>query len=136
PVVNLVLVDDLFSQRVGLAGQLPGPAGIYETGASGVVVDFDVVHDNPEAFALVLSHELGHFLGLRHTSETFDEPYLFGRVDLLDDTPECDDPASVFEACPDFFNLMFPLVSAERDTARIELSEQQLDVLARSPFVQ
>lgn len=45
----------------------------------------------------------GHFAGLFHTSE-----FAPGYGDPLSDTPQCDDPATLLQACPDFGNAMFP----------------------------
>jgi hypothetical protein len=50
-----------------------------------------------------LRHEAGHFAGLFHTSE-----FAPGYGDPLSDTPQCDDPATLLETCPDFGNAMFP----------------------------
>lgn len=75
--VNVFFVDELlaggiaggFGVILGLAGGIPGPAGIMGTEKSGVAI---AVKPNPQApanFNQVMAHEVGHFLGLFHTSE-------------------------------------------------------------------
>lgn len=66
----------------GLAPGVPGSHGVPGRGASGVVVAVDLA--DAEWLGKVIVHEIGHFMGLFHTSE------LRGLVyDPLPDTPEC-----------------------------------------------
>lgn len=100
---------------IGISSGLPGPAGLHGTGASGVVSTAEFlgveIRDpqtgervEGEAFTgLIVAHEIGHYLGLFHTTETDGE-----RHDPIADTPECDADAFPLE-CPDLGNLMFPL---------------------------
>lgn len=75
--VNVFFVDELlaggiaggFGVILGISGGIPGPAGIMGTEKSGVAI---AVKPNPQApanFNQVMAHEMGHFLGLFHTSE-------------------------------------------------------------------
>ncbi len=68
---------------LGVAATLPGPK-LNGTGVSGVMVDYDF--DNAAAVGQVTAHEIGHYLGLYHTTESD------GSHDIILDTAEC--PAS------------------------------------------
>ena len=123
------------SGAIGISLGLPGPAGLHGTRASGVVftseylgvtlwmgrnneVDGNVFTGN------VFAHEIGHYLGLFHTSEM----YGYGS-DPLDDTPYC--PTDDFpRRCPDGANLMFPIAGADQTV----ISEQQAWVIGVSPL--
>jgi hypothetical protein len=101
--LNVFLVSELHGGAtggnivVGIDGTIPGPAGIPGTVASGAAVgttdlragscagsapDFAACGDDRTAY--IIGHEIGHFLGLYHTSEA--EGTLF---DPLRDTPQC-----------------------------------------------
>jgi hypothetical protein len=77
------------SGTIGIAGGIPG-APRPGTASSGVTVAvaplWDLTLDGPdlEEMGQVVTHELGHQLGLRHTSERDGATH-----DLLADTPEC-----------------------------------------------
>lgn len=94
---------------LGISMGLPGAAGLHGTRASGVAFTGEFIGetipregDGNQYTGIVLAHEVGHFLGLFHTSEQFGAGF-----DPLADTPECrrDFPGG----CPDLDNLMFPL---------------------------
>lgn len=71
----------------------------------------------------IAAHEIGHYLGLGHTTE------LNGAADLLEDTPACADIAN--GPCPDADNLMFP-ISVLREPI---LTPDQVFVIERSPLL-
>lgn len=106
--LNVFLVRGfLVSGAPGLLGVsigLPGPAGLHGTGTSGVTFTTEYLTDASGASytGLVMAHEIGHYLGLLHTTETDGVS-----VDPLDDTPNCVG-ASFPTGCPDLRNLMFP----------------------------
>jgi len=101
---------------IGISSGLPGPAGLHGTRASGVVSTaefFGVTFENPivpgelvdgnEYTGLIIAHEIGHYLGLFHTTEIDGE-----RHDPIADTPECSSRDFPLD-CPDLGNLMFPI---------------------------
>jgi hypothetical protein len=111
----------------GYALGLPAPfaaAGDDRTGAtvllSSEALLADGYFDVPRA-ATTLAHEIGHQLGLYHTTELAGQPH-----DPLSDTPECSD-----SSCPDGFadNLMTP----GGDPARHVLTHQQARVMRAHP---
>ncbi len=99
---------------LGVAGGVPGPAGLDGSRASGVVVAIDEF-DDPRYAGSTLAHELGHFLGLFHTVES-DARY----SDQLQDTPPGDEGMG---------NLMYPHLVLERAQ---RFSRQQGEVMRRS----
>ena len=95
--VNLMIVQDL-AFAAGFAGGVGSPPGIYGLPGSCVVLAKQATANN---MGVVAAHELGHFLGLWHTTE------IDGGTDPLGDTPECPAQTEV-KQCPDYRNLMFP----------------------------
>jgi hypothetical protein len=96
--VNVFFVDDLltgaegqqsFGILLGVSGGIPGPVGITGTNKSGVVLALKRSPEAPTPLYKVFAHEVGHFLGLYHTSEA---SFGFGAQvhDQLTDTPDND----------------------------------------------
>ena len=98
---------------LGIAAGVPGPAFLGPSYRSGVVIA-TVWDGGSEYLGNVLAHEIGHYLGLYHTTEKA------GTHDTLMDT-EIDDGA----------NLMFWAYSAEQ----LELSDHQSWVARSHPMV-
>lgn len=119
--INVMLVRTL-SFAGGVAGAVPGAPGVYGRGVSGVTVA--PLASGPTTTGVLLTHEVGHFLGLSHTSDEFFGP------DLISDTPACANPAG--NGCPDARNLMFPYFPT-RDP--LGLTAGQARVLEGSPWV-
>ncbi len=117
--INVALVGDL-SYTSGHAGGSPGPSGIYGTPASCIVIE--KLRRGKDTGTL-LAHELGHYLGLRHTSE------IFGGHDPISDTPECEMGVAVAD-CPDYQNLLFPAFPLNRP---LSLTKAQATVISTNP---
>jgi len=127
---------------VGMSAGLPGTLGIKGK-YNGVLIDADVTRESStDAFyartmAEFTLHEIGHFLGLYHTTEQ-----LFDGHDVLSDTPECDDSfdssstgeqgIADFEECPDGLNIMF--WSNNLNRVKAPLSNGQRQVVYYSPI--
>lgn len=109
---------------LGVSAGIPGAAGVHGTRASGVVVS---IRDDTTLLGNVLAHEVGHFLGLFHTTEVYGQ-----RQDPLTDTPHCpgerwNDPGS----CPGADNLMFPYAVP----GAMNLTADQVSVVRANPLV-
>ncbi len=109
----------------GLTNCLPGAVGIPGTGCSAIIV---AVGGGP-AFedGATLVHELGHFMGLDHTTELAGD-----RFDSLSDTPQCHVSSGKsfdFATCPDHTNLMFPTNTSADAEALFSISPTQRAVV-------
>ena len=118
--INLLVVRDL-DYTSGHSGGIPGPPGVIGTNASCVVIE---QIGNGRATGVLAAHELGHMLGLFHT--TFLQG---GFVDPISDTESCAVGTAV-EDCPDYRNLMFPVFPVRDDLA---LTDGQISVLRVNP---
>ena len=126
PSVPVFLVNSL-GGSAGVTGSTPGTWGLYGEGATGVAIALE--ERGGLGLGTVLSHEVGHYLGLAHTSERDGTV-----VEGLSDTVECrqsrdtsGDGIVSAEECPDgAVNLMHwsPVGTA--------LSLEQRERLARS----
>lgn len=90
--VNLLFISDFSDQSgtLGISAGLPGPTGI--NGLAGAAVTLSVEsHLDGDGELLIsmlgetIAHELGHQMGLFHTTEATGEGF-----DILSDTSECD----------------------------------------------
>lgn len=108
---NLFFIESFtgLGGRIGIAPGIPGTQGIAGP-LNGVIINATVTRDDPEIYIRTTAefafHEMGHLLGLFHTTEAN------FTYDVLDDTPECtrnDTTASTPRArdCPDGLNPMF-----------------------------
>jgi hypothetical protein len=123
--VHIMLVRSLGADLRGYSMGLPGPMG-SDVATSVVLVSSRAFADGAgildvAAMAETVAHELGHYLGLYHTSEgdrTFHDP--------IDDTVECtvtDCPAAFWD------NLMTP-----GGTGRTVLTAGQAEIIRRHPL--
>jgi hypothetical protein len=127
--LDVFLVADIEPQGEadlgGIAGGTPVPFGMHGTGASGIAISADMLANEPVQLGRTIAHELGHALGLFHTTERNGEVF-----DPFPDTPSCSierdrngnglDASECQDAGAD--NLMFPSTDADAAT----LSEQQI----------
>lgn len=90
---------------VGLSGGIPGPGwnGGRDSGIALKMEPFFQCADCLNAYASLMAHEIGHYLGFYHTSEANLQSW-----DPLDDTPNCDEPD--LRICPDWSYVMFPVI--------------------------
>ena len=89
-VVTLFIVESIALEQgtttLGKSGGPPGAATIAGTSKSGVVAVGADVGTDPTLTAKIIAHELGHYLGLWHTTERDGSSH-----DPLSDTPQCTD---------------------------------------------
>ncbi len=118
------IFEDDFLNAAGLSGGVPGPA-VNGTRDSGIAMRIAPTYPNfLPAYAKLLAHEIGHYLGFYHTTEADlqDE-------DPLSDTPRCEGPD--LHACPDWTNHMFPIVNADQ----VIWSPAQIGIARTHPIV-
>ncbi len=119
---------------IGISMGLPGPAGLHGTFGSGVVFTSEYMNtsfreggqtvDGDDFTGIVLAHEVGHYLGLFHTSEQYGMGF-----DPLPDTAQCS-RGNFPNRCPDLGNLMFPIASIHHTT----VTEDQAWVIRVNPL--
>ncbi len=96
------------SGTLGVSSGIPGVPGIHGSPGTGLVFSAGGLGSSRgnRTVGQTLAHELGHFLGLFHTTEQNN-----AGVDQLDDTPVCLDIGRGNPDCPDIENLMFPVAA-------------------------
>lgn len=143
--INLFFIEDFSGAGgaglLGISGGLPGPFGqVSQT--NGVLINATAnLGESPTGFARntaeIAFHEMGHFLGLYHTTERGFDPH-----DVIDDTPEClasNDRTTLgiqgtadVDECPDGQNPMF--WNTDFRGNKQPLSADQQEVIFRSPI--
>jgi hypothetical protein len=166
--IDVVVVDNIKIQRdnreispLGWVGNTPGAAGLHGNRRNGIVINANEMGSGNRVIAHGLAQRLGHFLGLRHTTETRhnsgdaqEMSNKFGTTDPIQDTPVCsdmderidqqdiDDTGSGGQAdgkditgCPDYENLMFPSTPPSNAEFTPSLTDGQEEVLKANPLV-
>ncbi len=128
PGVNVFFVDSIYAASggggppgldlmLGIAGGIPGEPDAVGTSRAGIAVAAE--RDDPVRLGRAIAHEIGHYLGLFHTTEAPDADG-DAIADPLPDTP-----------APAGDNLMHWSVGAQSTS----LSHEQAQVLRRSPML-
>lgn len=128
-VLGYYIVDES-NTTLGFA---PVPGTVYYDGSEDDYANYVALATHTESgrnsimsweIANVSMHELGHYFGLKHTSE-----YGGKEFDDLEDTPECLDIGERGEynrLCPDYGYIMYPQTG---DAAYVTFTPQQMDVI-------
>ncbi len=132
--VNVFFVRAIAGSALGISLGLPGPAGWHGSSGSGVVFTAQYIGDEStrdgfgntvsgnDLTAQIMAHEVGHYLGLFHTSEQTGRSH-----DPLTDTAEC---YNLSGDCPDIGNLMFPFAAS----VNVTVSNEQAFVMGSNPL--
>lgn len=124
--VRELTADD--STLFGISLGIPAALTIPGTISSGVVVSVSAHQTaggfDTRNFGQTITHETGHSLGLRHTTESNGSTH-----DPISDTPECAGSPTSAETCPDGRNFMF------WSGLDFGVSRGQAYVMLRSPVV-
>jgi hypothetical protein len=139
--LNVLFVQD-FNEvgTLGIAAGIPGPNGIPGTAASAVMVSVDTHLDGDgetlltEMMGETMAHEIGHQLGLFHTSEEDGLSH-----DGIADTPDCGieldvdgDGELTAEECEALDGRNFMFWSSSEEFGQFEMSPTQAMVLRDS----
>jgi hypothetical protein len=128
--VNVFLIRDFNIPEIpgllGISPGLPGVSGFHGSLGTGLVFSSVNLNSSPSDLGQTMAHEIGHFLGLRHTTEHG------GGGDPITDTKVCSDPQKGTR-CDDHQNFMFPFsISGVKQE---QVSNGQQYVLQRSALV-
>ena len=137
--VNIFVVDSMGEQTsaspiipagyIGLALGLPGPFLKQGTVVSGVLAEYQ--HDgNGATLGSIITHELGHYLGLYHTTQTNPDQTGYIGYDPIADTAVCS--TTPLSTCADKDNLMFPV---EMGISPLKVTVEQGRVLRLNPVM-
>ncbi|MCI0636185.1 MAG: hypothetical protein L0206_20065, partial [Actinobacteria bacterium] len=119
--INVFLVRTISGSALGVAGGVPGPVKLHGTRHSGVAVEGEDGVLNASQLAQIIAHEVGHYLGLFHPTESDPDR-------VYDDDPIADTTYG------DSTNLMHWAVNL--GSPNTDLTAGQGYVLIRNPAVQ
>jgi hypothetical protein len=116
--------EGILQYAAGISGGIPG-AALNGTTESGIAIREAATWPCClPVYAAFFGHEIGHYLGLYHTSEADLEDW-----DPLSDTPPCTE--GMLWDCPDYTNVMFPLINE----THTNWSPAQVGILGTHPTV-
>ena len=135
--INVFFLEELLEDtNLGIAARIPGTFGIQPLNMVMISLEqhSQLGSDDLQNHRIVqtITHEIGHLVGLFHTTEKTGRQF-----DPLDDTPKCDEPiyqASV-ETCDEsqgVKNIMF----WQYDSNQNQLSPSQVHIFKYSPIAQ
>lgn len=136
-IVNVFFIEDWdypqstseASGTLGIAASIPGSFGVNSSW-NGVIVNLALhgapTSSNIEFLGKTATHEIGHWLGLYHTTENGGTLF-----DPLSDTPQCPTFYNNPAQCSDGSNLMFWLA----DPSQNIVTQDQYQMLKASPIV-
>ncbi len=129
--VNVFLIEEFnIPQAPGLLGVslgLPGVQGVHGSVGTGLIFTSINLKASPASLGQTMAHEIGHFLGLRHTTEHGGDSH-----DPISDTDRCSDPERG-SRCPDATNFMFPFSLG--NVTQEQVTDGQSFVIRRSGLV-
>jgi hypothetical protein len=115
------------SGTLGISAGIPGSAGLHGGPGGGLIFSSaSLARSGARLVGQTLAHEVGHYLGLFHTTE-----FNFLGQDHLEDTPVCPDIGRGNARCPDFTNLMYPAAANRSETV---LTPGQAQILRANPL--